>query len=408
MYSYLKATFTFLLLTIASNLNAQVSYSAFENQSDLNVKSEMGLELWNYYSRFNLDSLKIAAVDLLLDASSEEHEFARAVGTRMLGSYLWQSGKVDQGLGYLVASCEYFEKKEDFMIASEILNEIGHSHFVNGNQDEAKEAYKKSLRLGEQSPDATAAFNGKLGLAKSYIVTGDTNVGMSLLHSYKQLSIQNQKYEAASDAFAYMAMIESDRGNDNLSVEYYTRSISYSKRSKSKVHIAHSYANMGILKFTLEEYDSSLHYFKKSLELRLEQKSIRPILEGYYNLGFFYMERDSTLLAIQNFNKSIELAKKNEHYSDEIDALNELIVIYNEMDNTDLVGEYTVRIEKLERLIDAKSSSEDKEIKRIDLEFEGKEKVLSTESGVGWITFSLIVVGATLLFLLFLERRRLS
>ena len=56
MKLYLKLTFFAGFLCCALHSRAQVSYDAFHNQTDLNVKSEMGLELWNYYLRFNLDS----------------------------------------------------------------------------------------------------------------------------------------------------------------------------------------------------------------------------------------------------------------------------------------------------------------------------------------------------------------
>lgn len=408
MKLYLKLTFFAGFLSCALNSQAQVSYESFHDQADLNVKSEMGLELWNYYLRFNLDSLKVAAVDLLLVASEKEHEFARAVGTRMLGSYLYRSGKIDQGLGYLNVARDYFEKREDYMVASEIYNEIGHSFFLQGKFEEAKESYEKSIRLGEQSTDATAAFNGKLGLGKAYIALGDTNVGMTLIHSYKQLSVQNQKFEAASDAFAYLAQVESAMKHANLSNEYYLRSVEFSRRSKSKVHLANSYTNLGILKFGLEEYDSSLFFFKESLRLREEMRSIRPIIESYYNLGFFYAERDSIDKAISCYERSVELARKHEHYTDEMDALTELVKLYKDRDMLERVETMELRIKELDSLTRLKKYQEDVELGKLDLEFEGKKKAKPDEGGIGWITFTIIVISLVLLLFLFLERKRIS
>ena len=404
----LKLTFFTGILCFALYSRAQVSYRSFHEQIDLNVKSEMGLELWNYYLRFDLDSLKIAAVDLLLVASEEEHEFARAVGTRMLGSYLYRSGKIEQGLGYLNIARDYFEKREDFMVASEVYNEIGHSYFLQGKFGEAKHAYEKSIRLGEQSTDATAAFNGKLGLGKAYIALGDTNVGMTLIHSYKQLSLQNQKYEAASDAFAYLAQIESALKHPGLSNEYYIRSVDYSRRSRSKVHIANSYTNLAILKFGLEQFDSSLYFFKESLRLREEMSSIRPIIESYYNLGFFYAERDSIDKAIMCYEKSVELARKHKHYQDEMDALTELVKIYKSRNMLEEAETMELRIKELDSLSRLKKYQEDVELQKLDLDFEGKKSKKKSEGGIGWITFTIIVVSLVLLFFLFLERRKFN
>lgn len=404
----LKLTLVALSLAITSFVSSQVSYNSFKEEADLNIKSEMGLELWNYYIRFNLDSLKVAAVDLLLLASEEEHEFGRAVGTRMLGSYLYRSGKIDQGLEYLSIAKKFFEQKEDYMIASEVYNEVGNALQLKGDFERAKEAYRKSLRLGEQSPDPTAAFNGKLGLGKVYIALGDTNVGMSLIHSYKQLALQNQKYEAASDAFAYLAMVESARKNENLAQEYYLKSVDNSKRSESKVHLAHSYANLGILKFGLEEYDSSLYFFKQSLRLREEMSTARPIAEAHYNLGFFYKERDSTDLAIQEFSISADIAKRNKLLSDEIDALKELIPLYEGKSMADKVIECEARIEKLKRKMKVMASAENKELEELDLKFSEKKNKKEEKEGLSWITFTIVVLALAVLLFFFLERKHFS
>jgi len=371
----------------------------------------MGLELWNYFNRANLDSLKIAAVDLLLLASEEEHEFARAVGTRMLGSYLYQSGKIEQGLDYLNMARSYFEKKEDYVITSEIWNEIGHAYYLQGSHSKAKKAYLNSIRYGEKSTDATAAFNAKLGLGRAFIAEGDTNAGMTELHSYKQKSLESEKYEAAADVFAFMAMIEGQRGDSLLSQEYFDRSLSFSKRSGSKVHLAHSFANRGIRAFNAGNPDSSLYYFKKSLELRLEMKSMRPILEAYYNLGAFYFEVDSLEQSIKQFEIGREFSEKYEFWIDLKDFLDALIPIYEEQGKKDLVETYTIRKQEVEALISKKDNINDEVWNSINLDFtsdKGKGLEVTEKGGVSWIYFVLITLGVLVVAFLILERKRIN
>ena len=372
----------------------------------------MGMELMNYYVRENLDSLKIAAVDLLLDASEQQHEFARAVGTRMLGIYLSRTGKIKQGLKYLKMALNYFEKKEDFTVVSEIWNAIGHAYSREGSYEVSKEAYENSLRFGEHSNDATAGFNGKLGLGRLYIAMGDTATGMTILHQYKQSSIQSEKYEAAADVYAFMAQVESDKGNNKLSREYYGRSIEFSKRSQSKPHIAHSYTNEGIRKFMDQDYDSSLYYFKKSLDLRIELKAIRPILEAHYNLGSFYDERDSMNLAIQYFEVGRKMAEQHKMWPDLVDFLDALITIYDKRDNLVLKATYLKRLEEVQEIIDNGSGEEDVLPDGINLNFTGKKnkktKDSKDEGGLNWVVFILIVLALLIVFFLFLERNRFN
>lgn len=392
--------------------NSQNSYDQFQEQSDLNIKSEMGMELLHHYVRFNLDSLKVAAIDLLLDASEHEHEFARAVGTRMLGSYLCKSGNQTQGLEYLAVAKEYFEKKEDYVIVSEICNAMGHAHLREGSFDKAKEAYNLSLRMGEQSNDATAAFSAKLGLGRVYINMGDTTTGMAIWHQYKLASVENEKYEGAADVYALMAQVEGDRKNSSLSQEYYGRSIEFSKRSKSKSHIAHSYANEGIRKFMQNDFDSSLYYFEKSLALRIELKAIRPILEGYYNMGSYYAGRDSLQRAIEYFEIGRKMAEKDKMWSDLKDFLEDLIIIYDSRDNAVLKAVHVRRLAEVEKVIKEKNNAREALPEEIDLDFTGKNFDKSVKvydkGGMNWMLFVVIVLAALVLLFLFLERRRFN
>lgn len=390
----------------------QNSYEQFQEQTDLNLKSEMGMELHHYYLRFNLDSLKIAAIDLLLDASEHEHDFARAVGTRMLGTYLCISGNQTQGLEYLAVAKEYFEKKEDYVVVTEICNAMGNAHLRNGSYDKAKAAYNLSLRMGEQSNDATAAFSGKLGLGRTYMQIGDTASAMTIFHQYKIACVESEKYEGAADVYALMAQIEGDRKNESLSQEYYARSIEYSKRSNSKVHIAHSYANEGIRKFMQEDFDSSLYYFEKSLALRIELKAIRPILEGYYNMGSYYAGRDSLQRAIEYFEIGRKMAEKHEMWADLKDFLVDLIDIYGTRDNAVLKAVHVRRLDIVENKIKEKNEAREKLPDGIDLDFTGKKEDKTVKvydrGGMNWMLFIVIVLAALVLLFIFLERKRFS
>ncbi len=409
MRRIIRHTFFILCTLAAAESHAQVSYKQFENQEDLNIKAELGLELWNYYTRSDLDSLKIAAFDLLLDASEDEHEFARAVGSRMLGDYLYRTGKIEQGLEYLNLSLGFFEKREDYVVASEVWNAIGHAYQLDGSLNKSKDAYKRSLQLGEQSTDATAAFNAKLGLGRTYILAGDTTTGMSIWHSYKQLSLEAEKYEAAADVYAFMAMIETERGNEAQSSEYYARSIEYGGRSSSKSYRANRCANLGIQKFTEGDYDSSHYFFEKSLELRLELNNIRQILEGYYNLGYYYMSVDSVDKCSEYFDLVLKKAEEHELWIDLGDYLQEFIEIYDELGKDELIAVYTSRLEEVNEIIKDKNATDEKILDALDLNFSKKKKKevkMKDPGGIDWTLFIGIVLAALVILFLFLERKR--
>lgn len=407
---YNRILIIFTLSLLSQNLCAQGSYSDFLNEDDIHRKAEMGLELWNEYLRSNQDSLKVIAVELLMDASEKEDEFARAVGTRILGSHLFRSGKIDQGLEYMISSREYFEKQEDYVTCSELYNEVGHALYLKGEYDEAIESYRTSIKLGKKSTDPTAEYNGEFGMGKAYIAKGDTNVGMNFIHNYKRLATQQRKYEASADALAYLAMIESAKGNENLSVEYYLRSLENSRKSKSKIHLSHSYANMGILKFGTGEMDSSLYYFEQSMDLRTELNNKKAMVEGLYNLGFFHVANGNQTKGIEYYIKSREIANMNGFISDEMDAITELIGIYESNEDSNNVTVLKEQLEELKIKLEEQKGVDEDVINSIDLEFEKKSKKKDNKDpgGIGWkeLTIGLLVIGLIVLFLS--ERRRIS
>ncbi|MFT6245664.1 MAG: tetratricopeptide (TPR) repeat protein [Salibacteraceae bacterium] len=400
----------FATFFISRSLCAQTSYYEFLSEDDIHSKAELGLELWNIYLRSDMDSVKVVAIELLMDASEKEDEFARAVGTRILGTHLFRSGKIDKGIEYMISSREYFERNEDYITSSEIYNEVGHALFLKGQFDEAIVSFQKSIQFGKKSTDPTAEFSGEMGMGRCYISRGDTSIGLGIINNYRRLSLKHGKYEAVADALAKLAQVADDGGNVTLANQYYFRSLSYSKKSKSKIHISHSYANMGILKFNNSDFDSSLYYFNASLKLRKELNNPKGIIEGYYNLGFFYASLEKYDLALENLVTSRELASKNGFLYDEIDAITDMIDVYSSINDSTkmnvLIGEKLI----LEKQLKNQKGLDDEIINSIDLNFKVKSDKTKGEvnKGVGWkeLTIGILILALTVFF--WTERKRIN
>ncbi len=350
-----------LATILFSNVFGQKTYADFHNETDINKKAEIGYFLWNEYLRNDLDSLKIMAVELLLSAAEEGSTFARAVGNTSLGSYLIRNGEMEVGIRHLEDSKKYFEQKEDYTLLSEAYNELGNGHYLSGEYQDAIKSYLASLRYGSLSPDLTAAFNGKLGLGRAYCAVGDTIVGLLTVEKYKDEAVKHMKFESAADAYAYMGMIEIERGDFDASRRYYEKSIVYSGKSDSKAHLSHAYNNKAILHFNLGENDSSLLYFEKSLKLRERIKHHKGIIESYYNLGFYHLETGDFHNAYIYFNKSAKLAKEQKFKGDEKDALQELMGLCNQLEYKEEAERIEQRLDELTAFME-KKKNDDSEI----------------------------------------------
>lgn len=337
----------------------QNTYAQFHDTKDIVEKAEIARFLWNEYLRNDMDSLRIVTVELLESAQEAKNGFAKAIGNSSLGSYLIRTGDVEGGIWHLKEAEKYFDKKGDHLLLSETLNEIGHGYYLSGNYNEAIHAYLASIKAGEKAKsDPTAAFNGKLGLGRAYYALGDTAVGIHTIQDYKGLSIEHLKYEAAADAYAFLGMIEMDRGNNELSREYYEKSIQHSERGHSKAHLSHAYNNKAILHFNIGELDSSLMLFEQGLRIREKINHVKGIVESYYNLGFYYNELKDLHNAYIYFSKSAEVARGNDFRGDELDALKELLIICGDLGYKNELAKIEARITELEELITEKESAD--------------------------------------------------
>lgn len=380
----------------------QPGYAEFLNEKDIVRKSSMGLELWNEYLRNDLDSLKIMSVDMLLASSETGNAFAKAVGEHALGSYLIRVGETEKGIEHLNEARRYFTKKEDYDELSIIYNELGNGRFLQGKYHEAIKMYLSSLRYGALAPDPTSAFNAKIGLGKSYCAIGDTVVGIKTVLEYKNQAVNFRKFEAAADAYGYLAEVEYER-NIDLAKEYYTKSTLFAAKSNSKAHLSHAWNNMAILYFDLGMQDSSLMYFKKSLELRQSINHQKGIVESYNNLGYFYMALEDFPAAIGYYDQCVALARESGFPGDEHDALSDLLGILKKT-GSDRVKAVEARIAEIEKTLENKRSS-DKEIiayaeqisKNAKIEEDGVVESGSSKGLIWWLAGGLAVLGLLVL-----------
>jgi len=312
-----------LLLNFSNPLFSQVSIEESSNLSDSEITKESNrtLENWNYYLRNDLDSLRIDGQRIITIGLRAQNDFAINVGKRSLGSYFIRTGNTDKGIIYLKDSKFYFEKKNNFILLTEILNEIGNGYLYAGKPIEAEKYYLKSLRAGKESPDETSAFLAEVNLAQAYINLNNFEKASAILQHYKNESLKRQKLEAVSNAYALLGTIEDIKGNKILAIEYFKKSANFGFKSKAKSQIGHAYNNLAIANFGDGNEKLALDYFLKALAIRLKTGNVKSIAESYFNLGEFYVEIKDFSKANFYYSKSEEYSKQHNLIKEQMDAL---------------------------------------------------------------------------------------
>lgn len=405
-----------LILIMLMNLSAFSQYEKelelFKVEDDLNKKASLGIKLWGQMHKNAIDSLKSISFELIFEGVEEKNDFAIAVGKRSLGSCLIRSGEPDKGIAFLKESFNYFEKKEDKVLMTEILNEIGNGYLNKGLPLEAEKYYLKSLKAGKDSPEPTSHFLSEINLGQAYIGLKNYDKASVVIQHYKKEALKLGKLEAVANAYALLGTIEQQRGNIPLAMEYFRKSADFGKRSKAKAQIAHALNNMAIVHFEEGDTDKTMELFKEALEIRLSTGNARYIAESYFNIGGLYFELGDFKSAEAYYQQCLSFSRQKKLKKDEMDVLLALTELYKtqgkEKQVITLLEEYIVLQESYYSQIAAENSTSNELIESIG-QLEAKRKVEEgeielqklTESqqkvwyivyGIGGLTFAVLLI----------------
>ncbi len=341
--------FLFFLIFFQFGFSQSYNTSKELTEKEIQEAATQSLENWNYYLRNDLDSLKIDAVQILMIGLVEKNDFAINVGKRSLGSYLIRTGQQLNGITYLKESNTYFEKRENLVIQTEILNEIGNGYLNYGKPLEAEKYYLKSLKCGKNSPDPTSSFLAEANLAQAYINFGNLEKAKAILQHYKSESLKRAKFEAVSSAYALLGTIAEIEKNVPLAKEYYRKSADFGFKSKALSLCGQAYNNMAIVFFQENEFEKSLEYFQKALEIRLKTKNVKSISESYYNLGDYYSGLENYPEALKYYLKCEKYSKSMKLVKEELDAILAISQVYKSQNQWELTYQEMEKVVELQK-----------------------------------------------------------
>lgn len=340
-----KLTLCLLLFGFLSFAQKGEFASKSNAQAKIKAAAQISLENWNLYMRNDLDSLKLDGLHIYRLGVKGGNPFAIHVGKRSLGSYLIRTGNQEKGIEYLKAANAYFTKKENYILQTETLNEIGNGYLYFSKPRVAEKYYLKSLKCGKKSPDPTSAFLAEVNLAQAYIDMGNTTKATAILNHYKNQAKKMKKLESVSNAYALLGAIQSGKGKFSLSKELFRKSAYYGFASNAIAQIAHAYTNMAIVYFQEGNQKEALNYFNKSLEIRLKTKNVRSISESYFNLGEYYSGIGDVQTAALYYEKCQDYCKENNLLKEEMEVLLSLI-------NIDKIAKnFEIAVQKMEGYI---------------------------------------------------------
>lgn len=389
----MKATFI-LLLTLVTSAQAvfaekTVSYFEFKTERNLEKKTRLALELWEFYLRNDVDSLRPLAKELL--SNSENNSFSRAVSNRIFGCYEVRKGHILEGIDYLKKSKNYFLTIGDIELLTEELNELGIAFYLNGDLETATYYFKQSLKTGQDSPKETDAILAEVNLAKVYIAQKKFDKAKAILNHYILSARNLKKWEAVANGYSVLADVSLNLNELEKAKVLCKKQLFYAQRSNAFNLKINAINNQALIYYFESDLEKSIQLFEKILAMRKRQGILMKVYDAYYNLSSFYVETNPKLAA-DYMDSCIFVAHKNHYYQLEIEAYH--------FKSTELkLGSFTEEIKAIEKQQKELTKNNEKERNLLIKAFEKTTNSKSTQNP--WIDLLLISICALSVIFLF-------
>lgn len=300
---------------------AQSDISAYYEEKSIIKKSKIALELWEYYSRYSVDSLNVIGFDLLLLNSKQQVPFVEAVAKRLLGCYDIRSGSLKNGVKLLNRSKALFLNIGDYHLLSEACNELGIAYLLMGDVNTAKNYFKNSLSFGKKSSHSTLSYMAEINLAKCLVQEGDLIYSKRLTEHYIRFAEKDKKYESVANGYSLLGQIALDESKFKRAEMCFNTQLQFAHKTNAPLITTRAVSNQAILSFMSGQYEKSLTLFKKVLLARKVQGFHAYTCEAYMNLANFYYQRELSDVGNDYIDSCYHLAHEHALLSHKIEAL---------------------------------------------------------------------------------------
>ncbi len=399
------------LFTITANGSSLDSLNSVAHQLIVDNNLDDLHSLCLKYASEYPDFVEKKARVLIKNAAKEEINY-KGFGYFDLGEAYFYKEMYDNALTNYNKSTSFFNLTKNQEMLSSSYSNIGLIYLYKAKYAQSIEYYEKSLALEKQLGNKTA-------MAKCY-----QNIGI-IFGNWGKDELQLRYYKKALDIF--YELNEEDLIADmslNLGVanarqeryteaqEYYQQALDYYQQHNDSSRLASIYTNIGFLNMYQEKYDSSNQYFSDALTIFNQLNDKTGAIYACQGLGDLYAEQGLKQMAIEKYLQCENINTDVGLLSVQASNLESLYKAYK------AIEDYPNAIRILEKYHSVRDSIYNQENAQKILELDTKyqhQKNLNELSQlkssnklylvIVIVSFSLSVLGGTLLFFLIRYRR---
>ena len=189
-------------------------------------------------------------------------------------------------------------------------NRLGHLLRRVGEIDEAMEAYKQVLEIGEKTSnqELIAIASGNLGLL--YYTRGDLDDAEKMYKKSLKINEELGKKEGMAAVYGNLGALYYTLGNLDDAEEMHKKSLKINEVLRKKEGMAINYGNLGNLYYTRGNLDDAEEMYKKSLEIDEELGRRQGMASNFGDLGNLNAARGDLDTATSYWTKSLTLARE--------------------------------------------------------------------------------------------------
>ncbi len=217
----------------------------------------------------------------------------------------------DKAIKYLYESASEFEDGKDTLKLSSALNTIGNILMIEKDYTSALKIHFQSLQLRKQIQylKGVSGSLNNIGIIYKSLENYDSALwyltsSLSIIDSIKPLS------EDKANTLSHIGDIYKFKSNYKIALEYYEKAHHIREKLKNMKGIAHSYFELGVLKFDLEDYPASSQYLLKSIAVATEINALDVLLKCFNKLRQVYRKTNDLYLALQYDDKYIDVSER--------------------------------------------------------------------------------------------------
>lgn len=269
--------------------------------------------------------------DLLAEGSDDFQSRLEANKLTNEGSLRYLQGQYEEALEAYKKALLIYRQIGHRAQEGNLLQEIGGIYIKVGQYDKALEIYQEALVLYWQIGDlrGEASLYNQLGLI--YQWQGDYNKALEVYQQSLQIYRSTGDQEREGQTLNNLGTLYYHQSQYERAIEVYERALTLFEEIKNEPGQGSIFNNIGLVYLQLGEAIKALDFYEKSLRIRQKIGDSKGVGVTLHNMGLAYGKRGDDRQALEFYERALRIRTQIGDRSGEGKTLNNLGLLYNRL-----------------------------------------------------------------------------